>query len=41
VCSVAEAREEDFIECLRGTVSPGIEIDGGHFVDGVDAEKEV
>ena len=38
---VAETREEDFVESLRGTVSPGVEVEGGHFVDGVDAEEEV
>jgi hypothetical protein len=41
VSGVTETREEDFMDCLRGTVSPGVEVEGGHFVDGVDAEEEV
>ena len=41
MCGVAETREEDFVESLGGTVTPGIEVEGRHFVDGVDAEEEI
>jgi hypothetical protein len=41
VRSIAESLEEDFPESLRWSIAPCIEIEGGHFVDGVDAEEEV
>ena len=41
VRGIPESVEEDFAERLRGPVVPRVEVEGGHFVDGVDAEEEV
>ena len=41
VCCIPESREEDFVERFRRTVSPSIEIDGGHFIDGINTKEQV